>query len=100
MKADFYRSRLHDFIVIGQHFARAGGNAVLTAKAQDVARIPPTMANEIDALLQEHRSFPPGGRIMRRLLRDIAEGRALGGVTTLADPTVVARLKDKYEDES
>jgi len=31
---------------------------------------------------------------MRRLLRDIAEGRALGDVTTLADPTVVASLKD------
>ena len=40
------------------------------------------------------------GKIMRRLLRDIAEGRALGDVTTLADPTVVATLKDKYEDES
>src|SRR4029078_678670 len=38
------------------------------------------------------------GKIMRRLLRDIAEGRALGDVTTLADPTVVATLKDKYED--
>src|SRR5687767_5634993 len=34
------------------------------------------------------------GKIMRRLLRDIAEGKALGDVTTLADPTVVARLKD------
>src|SRR3954453_13803868 len=40
------------------------------------------------------------GKIMRRLLRDIAEGRALGDVTTLADPTVVAALKDKYEEES
>jgi acetyl-CoA synthetase len=40
------------------------------------------------------------GKIMRRLLRDIAEGRTLGDVTTLADPTVVASLKDKYEEES
>ena len=41
------------------------------------------------------------GKIMRRLLRDIAEGRALGDTTTLADPAVVARLKDAYEaDES
>jgi len=39
------------------------------------------------------------GKIMRRLLRDIAEGRALGDVTTLADPTVVASLKDRYEEE-
>ncbi|MGH7468391.1 MAG: acetate--CoA ligase [Longimicrobiales bacterium] len=39
------------------------------------------------------------GKIMRRLLRDIAEGRALGDTTTLADPTVVARLKTEYEDK-
>jgi acetyl-CoA synthetase len=41
------------------------------------------------------------GKIMRRLLRDIASGAALGDTTTLADPAVVARLKDAYEaDES
>jgi acetyl-CoA synthetase len=40
------------------------------------------------------------GKIMRRLLRDIAEGRALGDVTTLADPSVVATLKNKYEEET
>jgi acetyl-CoA synthetase len=39
------------------------------------------------------------GKIMRRLLKDIAEGRALGDTTTLADPAVVARLKDQYESE-
>jgi acetyl-CoA synthetase len=39
------------------------------------------------------------GKIMRRLLRDIAEGRALGDTTTLADPAVVARLKEMYESE-
>jgi acetyl-CoA synthetase len=38
------------------------------------------------------------GKIMRRLLRDIAEGRALGDTTTLADPGVVASLKEQYED--
>jgi acetyl-CoA synthetase len=39
------------------------------------------------------------GKIMRRLLKDIAEGRALGDTTTLADPAVVGRLKDMYESE-
>jgi acetyl-CoA synthetase len=38
------------------------------------------------------------GKIMRRLLRDIAEGKALGDTTTLADPEVVARLKERYEE--
>jgi acetyl-CoA synthetase len=35
-------------------------------------------------------------KIMRRLLRDIAEGRVLGDTTTLLDPNVVARIKDQY----
>ena len=39
------------------------------------------------------------GKIMRRLLRDIAEGRALGDVTTLADPAVVAALREDYEEK-
>jgi acetyl-CoA synthetase len=38
------------------------------------------------------------GKIMRRLLRDIAQGKALGDTTTLADPGVVARLKTEYEE--
>ena len=39
------------------------------------------------------------GKIMRRLLRDVAEGRSLGDTTTLADPSVVERLKQMYEEE-
>ena len=35
---------------------------------------------------------------MRRLLRDIAEGRALGDTSTLADPNVVAKLRGQYEE--
>jgi acetyl-CoA synthetase len=37
------------------------------------------------------------GKIMRRLLRDVAEGRALGDTTTLADAAVVSNLKEQYE---
>jgi acetyl-CoA synthetase len=38
------------------------------------------------------------GKIMRRLLRDIAEGKALGDTTTLADPAVVAHVREVYEE--
>jgi acetyl-CoA synthetase len=38
------------------------------------------------------------GKIMRRLLRDIAEGRELGDVTTLRDPAVTAKLKDRVTE--
>jgi acetyl-CoA synthetase len=39
------------------------------------------------------------GKIMRRLLRDVAENRQLGDTTTLADPTVVEEIKDRAESE-
>jgi acetyl-CoA synthetase len=35
------------------------------------------------------------GKIMRRLLRDVAENRTLGDTTTLADPTVVEEIRDR-----
>jgi acetyl-CoA synthetase len=38
-------------------------------------------------------------KIMRRLLRDIAEGRAIGDTTTLADPTVINMLQQQYSDK-
>ena len=39
------------------------------------------------------------GKIMRRLLRDVAEQRPLGDTTTLADPTVVEEIKTRAEAE-
>ncbi len=39
------------------------------------------------------------GKIMRRLLRDIAEGKVVGDVTTLADASVIQELKLKYDPE-
>ena len=35
------------------------------------------------------------GKIMRRLLRDVVEGRELGDTTTLADATVVEELRTR-----
>jgi acetyl-CoA synthetase len=39
------------------------------------------------------------GKIMRRLLRDIAEGRTLGDTTTLADSSIVEELKERAKVE-
>jgi acetyl-CoA synthetase len=39
------------------------------------------------------------GKIMRRLLRDVAEGRALGDTTTLADPSVVEEIRKRAEEQ-
>ncbi len=40
------------------------------------------------------------GKIMRRLLRDIAEGKVLGDTTTLMDPEIISSIKDKYDKEA
>jgi acetyl-CoA synthetase len=37
---------------------------------------------------------------MRRLLRDVADGRQLGDTTTLADPSVVAEIANRAEQEA
>ena len=57
------------------------------------------LARPDDILFSADLPKTRSGKIMRRLLRDIAEGRALGDTTTLADPTVVAKLKDEYEEK-
>jgi acetyl-CoA synthetase len=57
------------------------------------------IARPEDVLFSADLPKTRSGKIMRRLLRDIAEGKALGDTTTLADPSVVARLKANYEEE-
>ncbi len=39
------------------------------------------------------------GKIMRRLLRDIATGKIMGDTTTLADPDVLNKIKARYEED-
>jgi acetyl-CoA synthetase len=57
------------------------------------------IARPDDVLFSADLPKTRSGKIMRRLLRDVAEGRALGDTTTLADPNVVASLKAQYEDK-
>lgn len=64
-----------------------------------VARKIGALARPDDILFSADLPKTRSGKIMRRLLRDIAEGRALGDTTTLADPNVVASLKDQYEEK-
>jgi acetyl-CoA synthetase len=57
------------------------------------------LARPDDILFSADLPKTRSGKIMRRLLRDIAEGRTLGDTTTLADPAVVASLKEQYEEK-
>jgi acetyl-CoA synthetase len=66
---------------------------------EHVAKKIGAIARPDDILFSADLPKTRSGKIMRRLLRDIAEGRALGDTTTLADPGVVARLRESYEAE-
>jgi acetyl-CoA synthetase len=55
--------------------------------------------NEIPSPFAAELPKTRSGKITRRLLRDIADGHAMGDTTTLADPAVVAKLKEQYEEE-
>lgn len=58
-----------------------------------------SLARPDDVILAAELPKTRSGKIMRRLLRDIAEGRTLGDTTTLADAGVVRSLKEKYEHQ-
>ena len=65
------------------------------------------VGKEIGGLARPDRiAFTPelpktrSGKIMRRLLRDIAEGKEIGDVTTLADPTVLQGLQREFAKQS
>ena len=73
---------------------------LLEALRSHVAKKIGAIAKPDDIIFSADLPKTRSGKIMRRLLRDIAEGRALGDVTTLADPAVVRLLKSKYEEDS
>ena len=66
---------------------------------QHVAKKIGAIAKPDDIIFAADLPKTRSGKIMRRLLRDIAEGKALGDTTTLADPAVVQLLKSKYEEK-
>jgi acetyl-CoA synthetase len=98
--------------VIGQHDEDSGQAIVafvtlqgdLEGDDETVEGIRSTVAERIGKFARPKRiiwsdELPKtrSGKIMRRLLRDIAEGRALGDVTTLRDPTVMAQLEERVK---
>ncbi|MGH7539290.1 MAG: acetate--CoA ligase [Gemmatimonadales bacterium] len=76
----------------------ASESLVEELKAHVVKKIG-ALARPDDILFTADLPKTRSGKIMRRLLKDIAEGRTLGDTTTLADPAVVSRLKDQYESQ-
>jgi acetyl-CoA synthetase len=74
-------------------------DALIDELKSHVAKKIGALARPDDVLFTADLPKTRSGKIMRRLLKDIAEGRTLGDTTTLADPAVVERLKTQYESE-
>ena len=67
---------------------------VISALRDHVARVISPIAKPRQIILTPELPKTRSGKIMRRLLRDVAENRPLGDVTTLMDPTVVNSISD------
>jgi acetyl-CoA synthetase len=85
------------FVTLGQGFVF---NDRLVGQLKDHA------ARKIGAIAKPERiihapDLPKtrSGKIMRRLLRDVATGKVMGDTTTLADPDVLTRIKRQYEED-
>jgi acetyl-CoA synthetase len=85
------------FVTLKSDYAMVS-NLVEELKQHVVEKIG-ALARPEDILFSSDLPKTRSGKIMRRLLRDIAEGRTLGDVTTLADPAVVASLREEYEEK-
>ena len=75
-----------------------GDEALASALKAHVATAIGPIARPADILFAAELPKTRSGKIMRRLLGDIAAGRAIGDTTTLADPAVVKSLKTRYEE--
>ena len=74
-----------------------GGDSLAKELKEHVAKKIGALARPEEIYFTAELPKTRSGKIMRRLLRDVAEGRVLGDTTTLADPNVVAKLKAQYE---
>ena len=72
-----------------------GGEALVAELRDHVAKEIGPIAKPRQILLTPELPKTRSGKIMRRLLRDVAENRQLGDVTTLLDPTVVNAIRDR-----
>jgi acetyl-CoA synthetase len=87
-------------VVVAFVILRAGheaSSALIDDLKEHVSKEIGAIARPEDIIFTADLPKTRSGKIMRRLLRDIATGHALGDVTTLADPNVVAALKKRYE---
>ena len=84
--------------VILRESAGDGGEEIVQELRNHVGKEIGAIAKPRQIMIVPELPKTRSGKIMRRLLRDVAENRPLGDTTTLADPTVVEEIKDRSVD--
>lgn len=79
----------------GELSDKSGEQALIDKLREQVAHEIGPFARPRQIVLTPELPKTRSGKIMRRLLRDVAEERALGDVTTLLDPNVVSSIRDR-----
>ncbi len=77
-----------------------GDTDKLTELRNHVGKVIGPIAKPANIVFADSLPMTRSGKIMRRLLKDVAENRELGDTTTLADPSVVEELKQRSEADS
>jgi acetyl-CoA synthetase len=77
-----------------------GSPAMMSELRDHVAKVIGKTARPANIVFTPELPKTRSGKIMRRLLRDVAEHRELGDTTTLADPAVVEEIKDRADQEA
>jgi len=98
-KHDIKGQAIAAFVTLKEGVQRGAPADLVDSLKEHVVRKIGSIARPDDILFAADLPKTRSGKIMRRLLRDIAEGKTLGDTTTLADPAVVAKLKANYEEE-
>ena len=80
--------------------AREPNDDLVEELREHVAKIIGPIAKPKTILFTEDVPKTRSGKIMRRLLRNVAEAEELGDTTTLADPSVVAAIKQRYLEQA
>jgi acetyl-CoA synthetase len=82
------------FVILRSGIERASGEALIKELRDHVAKEIGAIAKPRQIMVVNELPKTRSGKIMRRLLKDVAENRAVGDATTLADPNVMKLISE------
>jgi acetyl-CoA synthetase len=87
------------FVILRGGIESATGDALVKELRDHVAKQIGPIAKPRQIMVVAELPKTRSGKIMRRLLRDVAENRAVGDSTTLADPNVMKLISEGLRTE-